>query len=83
MIMAKDCDYAEFTAVECKKEAVLQSFVSGLEDPYIRQKNLEKDVVDLEGALESAEICKRAKTNAGFYELEKNQSTVAAVSRLD
>ena len=48
MILAKDCDYADVTAVEYKKEAVLQSFVSGLEDPYVRQRILEKDVVDLE-----------------------------------
>ena len=30
----------------------------------------------------SAKILKRAKTDAGCYELEKNHSTVAAVSRL-
>ena len=83
MILAKDCDYATVTAVENKKEAVLQSFVSGLEDPYIRQRILEKDVVDLEGALGLAEILKRAKTDASCYELEENQSTVAAVSRLE
>ena len=82
MILAKDCDYADVTAVEYKKEAVLQSFVSGLEDPYVRQRILEKDV-DLEGALGLAEILKRAKTDAGCYELEENQSTVAAVSRLE
>ena len=83
MILAKDCDYANVTAVEYKKEAVLQSFVSGLEDPYIRQRILEKEVVDLEGALESAEILKRAKTDAGCYDVEKNQSTIAVVSKLD
>ena len=83
MILAKDCDYTNVTAVEYKKEAVLHSFVSRLEDRYIRQRILEKDVVDLEGALESAEILKRAKNDAGCYELEKNQSTVAAVSGLD
>ena len=82
MILAKDCDYANVTAVEYKKEAVLQSFVQGLEDPYIRQRIVEKDVVDLEGALESAEILKRAKTDANCYESEKNQSTVAEISRL-
>ena len=83
MILAKDCDYTNVTAVEYKKEAVLQSFVSGLEDSYVRQRILEKDVVNLEGALESAEILKRAKTDAGCYKGEKNQSTVAAVNRLD
>ena len=83
MILAKDCDYTNVTAVEYKKEAVLHSFVSRLEDRYIRQRILEKDIVDLEGALESAEILKRAKNDAGCYELEKNQSTVAAVIRLD
>ena len=70
MILAKDCDYTNVTAVEYKKEAVLQSFVSGLEDSYVRQRILEKDVVNLEGALESAEILKRAKTDAGCYEGE-------------
>ena len=48
MILAKDCDYTDVTAVEYKKEAVLQSFVSGLEDSYVRQRILEKDVVNLE-----------------------------------
>ena len=38
MILAKDCDYTDVTAVEYKKEAVLQSFVSGLEDSYVRQR---------------------------------------------
>ena len=49
----------------------------------VRQRILEKDVVNVEGALESAEILKRAKTDAGCYEGEKYQSTVAAVNRLD
>ena len=44
---------------------------------------LEKDVVDLESALKSAEILKRAKTDAGCYEEEKYQSTVAAVNKLN
>ena len=83
MILAKDCDYTDVTAVDYKKEAVLQSFVSGLEDSYVRQRILEKDVVNLENALESAEILKRAKTDAGCYEGEKYQSTVAAVNKLD
>ena len=83
MILAKDCNYTDVTAVEYKEEAVLQSFVSGLEDSYVRQRILEKDVVDLESALKSAEILKRAKTDAGCYEEEKYQSTVAAVNKLN
>ena len=50
-----------------------------MEDPYIRQRILEKDV-DLDGALESAEISK-SKTDAGCYETEKNQATVAVLIR--
>ena len=69
MIIAKDCGFEDVTAVEYKKESVLQSFIAGLEDPYIRQRILEKDV-DLEGALEAAEILKRAKTDANCYETE-------------
>ena len=42
MILAKDGDYTNVTVVEYEKKAVLQSFVSGLEDPYIRQRILEK-----------------------------------------
>ena len=79
MIIAKDCGFEDVTAVEYKKESVLQSFIAGLEDPYIRQRILEKDV-DLEGALEAAEILKRAKTDANSYETEKHQATVAVVS---
>ena len=55
----------------------------GLEDPDIRQRIPEKEVVDLETSLKSAEILKRAKTDAGCYGLEKNQSTVVVVCRLD
>ena len=83
MILAKDCNYTDVTAVEYKEEAVLQSFVSGLEDSYVRQRILENDVVDLESALKLAEILKRAKTDAGCYEEEKYQSTVAAVNKLN
>ena len=61
MIFAKECEYTDVTAVEYKKEAVLQSFVSGLEDSNVRQRILEKDVVNLQNALESAEILKLAK----------------------
>ena len=35
MIIAKDCWFGDVTAVEYKNEAVLQSFVSGLEDSYV------------------------------------------------
>ena len=69
----------DVAAVEYKKESVLQSFIAGLEDPYIRQRILEKDV-DLEGALEAAEILKRAKTDANCYETEKHQATVAVAN---
>ena len=79
MIIAKDCSFGDVTAVEYKKESVLQSFIAGLEDPYIRQRILEKDV-DLEGALEVAEILKQAKTDANCYETEKHQATVAVVN---
>ena len=44
--------------------SVLQSFVSGLEDNYIRQRILENDVVTLEDALKCADILKRAKVDA-------------------
>ena len=82
MILAKDCSFEDVTAIEYKKESVLQSFISGLEDPYIRQRILEKDV-NLEGALEAAEILKRAKTDAGCYETEKNQATVAVANKIE
>ena len=45
MVLAKDCDNANVTAVEYKKEALLQSSVSGLEDPYIRQRILEEKLL--------------------------------------
>ena len=68
MVLAKDCDFKDVTAVEHKNESVLQSFVSGLEDNYTRQRILENDVVTLEDALKCADILKRAKVNAGKYE---------------
>ena len=35
MIIAKDFGFSNVTAVEYKNEAVLKSFVSGLEDSYV------------------------------------------------
>lgn len=82
LVLAKDCDFADVTAVEYKKKSVLQRFVSGLEDPYIRQRIVERDV-DLDGALELAEISKRVKTYANCYESEKDRTTVAAINKID
>ena len=79
MIIFKDCGFGDVTAVKYKKESVLQSFIAGLEDPYIRQRIIENDV-DLEGALKAAEILKRAKTDVNSYETKKHQATVAVVS---
>ena len=81
MILAKDCSFEDVTAMEYKKESVLQSFISGLEDPHIKKRILEKDV-NLECALEVAEILKRAKTDASRYETENNQTTVAVVNKI-
>ena len=36
--------FADVSAIEHKNQSVLQSFISGKEDPYIRQRILEKDV---------------------------------------
>ena len=82
MILAKDCSFEDVTAMEYEKDSVLQSFIAGLEDPYIRLRILEKDV-NLEGALEAAEILKRAKTDANPYEREKNEATVAVANRIE
>ena len=82
MVLAKDCDFKDVTAVEHKNESVLQSFVSGLEDNYIRQRILENDVVTLEDALKCADILKRAKVNAGKYESSETfKSTVATIGK--
>ena len=70
LVLAKDGNFANVTAIDNKKESVLQSFTSGLEDPYKGQRILEKDV-DLEAALESAEMPKRAKTDAVFMNHRK------------
>ena len=82
MILVKDCRFEDINAIEYKKESVLQSFISGLEDPYIRQRILEKDA-NLEGALQAAEILKHAKTDANCYEIEKNQATVAVANKIE
>ena len=82
MILAKDCSFEDFIAIEYKKDSVLQSFISGFEDPYIRQRILEKDV-NLEGVLEAAEILKCAKTDANCYETKKNQATAAVANKIE
>ena len=57
MIIAKDCGFGIVTAVEYKNETVHQSFVSGLEDSYVRQRILVMDIIFLEEALEKAVTC--------------------------
>ena len=66
MTLAKDCHYEEVSAVQHRDKSVLQSFVSGLEDNYIRQRILENNAVTLEDALKCADILKRAKVDAGY-----------------
>ena len=82
IVLAKDCNFADFTAIRYKKESLSKIFISGLKDPYIRQRILEKDA-DLEGALELAELLKGAKTDAGCYESEKNLTTVAVIDKIE
>ena len=68
MIIAKDCGFGNVITVEYKNEAVLQSFVSGLEGSYVRQRNLEMDILSLEEALEKSKILKRAKNEVEKYD---------------
>ena len=82
MILAKDCSFADVTAIDYKKKSDLQSFISGLEDPYIRQRMLEKDL-NLVGALEAAKILKPAKIDAGRYETENNQTAVFVANKIE
>ena len=82
MILAKDCGFEEVSAIEHKNESVFQSFVSGWEDNYIRQRILGNGVVTLEDALKCADILKRAKVDAGKYESSETfQSTVATIGK--
>ena len=74
MIIRKDCGFGDVTAVEYKNEAVLQSFVSGLEDSYVRQRILEMDIIYLEEALEKAKVLKRAKNDAEKHDLSSGPS---------
>ena len=80
--MRKDCGFGNVTAVECKNEAVLQSFVSGLEDSYVRQRILEVDIISLEEALEKAKVLKRAKNDAEKYDSSTGpQSSLSAIKK--
>ena len=36
LVIATGCGFSDVNAIECKNKTVLQSFVSGLEDSYIR-----------------------------------------------
>ena len=66
IILAKVCSFEDVTVIEYKKESILQSFISGLEDPYIKQRILEKDA-NLEGALEAAEILTSVSFNTIYH----------------
>ena len=60
---------------------VLQSFVSGLEDSYVRQRILEMDIVTLEEALKKAEVLTRAKNDASKYDSSTGpQSSLSAIN---
>ena len=80
MIIAKDCGFGNVTAVEYKNEAVLQSFVSGLEDSYVRQRILEMNIISLEEALAKTKVLKRAKNDAEKYDSSTGpQSSLSAI----
>lgn len=67
-MIAKDCGFGSVNAIEHKNWTVLQSFVSGLEDFYIRQRILEMDVLFLDKALKTSEVLTRAKIDASKYD---------------
>ena len=65
IVLVKDCGFEEVSAIEHKNESVLQIFVSGLGDSYIRQRILENGVVTLEHAIKYAEVLEWAKVDTG------------------
>ena len=58
-LLAKDCNYQAVSVIEHRNQATLVAFVSGLDNPGIRQRLLDTEDLTLLQAVTKAEILQR------------------------
>ena len=83
--LAKACRFEAVTAKEYQDEAVLGTFISGIEDKFIRQRLLENETLTLAEAVKQAEILERAHEKAKYFEMHEGpkQSIVAIEAKVE
>ena len=77
--LAKECIFAAVTAEEYRAELTRDAFINGLSSPFIRQRILEKDELNLVQAVELADGLDRAQKQA----VQMGRETVMTVPESD
>ena len=76
-LLARDCNYQAVSVLEHRNQATLVAFISGLDNPKIRQRLLETEDLTLLQAVTKAEILQRAEDNALEFRKESAEGMVA------
>ena len=79
-LLSKDCEFQAVTADVYQKEMIRDSFINGLQFPYIRQRLLENTTLNLDDAFSQARSLESAQKNAESYNINPN-GTVNAVAK--
>ena len=84
--LASCCDFQSVTAVQYQDEYTRDAFINGMKNPYIRQRLLESQNLDLSAAYELARSLELAERQSRAYNAKseyQNASSAAAVDSQD
>ena len=65
--LAKDCNFKDVSADENRNQAIRDSFISGLDSGFIRQRLLQNQTLDLETAYDQARTLDSAQRNSESF----------------
>lgn len=81
--LSKDCQYVSVTASLYREESIRDSFITGLQSAYIRQRLLENSTLTLQNAFDQARSLDMARQHAGSYGDNSSFVTTASTSTIN
>ncbi|XP_048589516.1 uncharacterized protein LOC125573188 [Nematostella vectensis] len=77
--LCKDCNVKAVSAEQYREELIRDSFINGLNSPFIRQRLLENRELDLKTAFDQANALDLAQKNSDSYSVPLQTASVSAV----
>jgi hypothetical protein len=78
--LSKDCNYKSVSAALYRDESIRDSFISGLQSSYIRQRLLEHESLTLQDAFDKARALEAAQLQANTYNIAPSRVAAATLS---